>query len=545
MAAGFLYAMTPPIQSDAMRYHLAAPQEWLKTGRITLLPLNAFSNFPFLPNMHYMIALAWDGPEASQMMHFAMLALVTAGLCGFVRRFVEPLYGSPPPRSAPFIRLVVATMYAGVPAVFIVASWPFVDQMFVFFVFASLYSMLLALRSGSLAAYVFTGVMMGGALGSKYTALIFFGVLMALALIELFVVRPPPDAWRAGGAPPLMARARRFAVFVFVAVLVGSPWFIKNVVLTGNPVYPFANQLFGGGDWSGANARLYESKMREKGETPALTAFFRSPVKATFEWTRYEGQYPGGALAGALIAAAAAVVMLILRYPPREKRAGALYYTAAAAALYYASWFVSYQSNRMLAPFFVMALPLAAVFFHECRILSRGALALALAVALLCAAHGMLWALQWEYLRAVPPSMSYFNGSMSRDEYLVRGLNFRQAYLYLNERVKPDERVLLIGEHRIYGAQFNAIWSDWFDTPAVLHIMRANSISSPAALEGALRLAGVRWILVNETEIAPQNELYWRPRFTAEEWKLLQTFLEIQSRNRINIPPGVSVIRLP
>ena len=40
----------------------AAPQEFLKNGRIGWLPLNAFSNFPFLPEMHFMLALGCGAP---------------------------------------------------------------------------------------------------------------------------------------------------------------------------------------------------------------------------------------------------------------------------------------------------------------------------------------------------------------------------------------------------------------------------------------------------------------------------------------------------
>ncbi|MBU4463422.1 MAG: hypothetical protein KKB05_05715 [Proteobacteria bacterium] len=34
------------------------------------------------------------------------------------------------------------------------------------------------------------------------------------------------------------------AVFFAIALLVVSPWFIKNYILTGNPIYPLFDQVF-------------------------------------------------------------------------------------------------------------------------------------------------------------------------------------------------------------------------------------------------------------------------------------------------------------
>jgi hypothetical protein len=75
-----MYALTPPIQSDGLRYHLGAPQEYLKHGKIAHLPLNAFSNFPFLPEMHFLLALAAGVPETAQLMHLTAFILCVLAL---------------------------------------------------------------------------------------------------------------------------------------------------------------------------------------------------------------------------------------------------------------------------------------------------------------------------------------------------------------------------------------------------------------------------------------------------------------------------------
>lgn len=43
---------------------------------------------------------------------------------------------------------------------------------------------------------------------------------------------------------PRFVRSRTFLLTVFVALLVASPWYVRNIVLTGNPVYAFFYQIF-------------------------------------------------------------------------------------------------------------------------------------------------------------------------------------------------------------------------------------------------------------------------------------------------------------
>ena len=58
------------------------------------------------------------------------------------------------------------------------------------------------------------------------------------------------------------------------------------------------------------------------------------------------------------------------------------------------------------------------------------------------------------------------------------------------------------------------------------------------------RIAGVSWILVNEAELAPQWDRYWKPRFSAREWRLFEEFLRQHDAQAERIPPGVRIFPL-
>jgi hypothetical protein len=46
-------------------------------------------------------------------------------------------------------------------------------------------------------------------------------------------------------------------LFAFIAALVAAPWYLKNWLFTGNPVYPFLYGLFGGQFWDSFRADWY------------------------------------------------------------------------------------------------------------------------------------------------------------------------------------------------------------------------------------------------------------------------------------------------
>lgn len=552
--ATFLAALTPPIQSDGLRYHLGAPQEFLKAGRIGYLPWNAFSNFPFLADMHFMIALAAGAPEASQLMQL-VLALATAlTIAAFVQRFVQPLHQPAPPLPASDSvppappestglspALLAACTWLAVPAGLILAAWPFIDHAVAFFFLASLYALLLAVRRSSAGTWTLAGLMIGGAIGTKYTAIPHAALLGGLALLDWVTV-----------SPPSAARSRRTIQFhhlllaAAVAAAVGGVWFAKSALLTGNPVYPLAGTFFPGGDWTEASTRLYRQKTEEKGAEKTFVNLLRSPVSATLSWTRYERQFLGPLLLVTLTAALVGTAAAWLRH---RSRARPLLYTLLVVLGYYGVWFYSYQSNRMLLPFLAMALPLAAAFVQECVPASTWLRRLAVLPFVIGIVYGGLWAVQWQYVTSGYPVIRYLLGDMSREEYLIRTVPYYRAFQEQARLVRPGEKVLLVGEHRIFYADFPAVWSDWFDTPAVLGIMREARAENAARLMAELRRRGIRWILYNEHELSlgqpPQSVVYFRPRFRDMEWRILQDLLAMPELERRTVPPGIHLLRLP
>jgi hypothetical protein len=88
------------------------------------------------------------------------------------------------------------------------------------------------------------GIALGLMLATKYTA------LLAVPALLLLVDAPVRAGWR----------PRRYGVLIGIALLIVGPWYLRNLRLTGNPLYPVDVKVFGVTVFKG----LFESARSER-----------------------------------------------------------------------------------------------------------------------------------------------------------------------------------------------------------------------------------------------------------------------------------------
>jgi hypothetical protein len=183
----------------------------------------------------------------------------------------------------------------------------------------------------------------------------------------------------------------------------------------------------------------------------------------------------------------------------------------------------------MLLPVLMLLLPTATAIIAPSLVAAARWRRILGAIAILAVtAQSGLWAFQWLILTQPQPPLPYILSHQSREAYLQSALNYYRPYQYLanlqRESATPIH-VLHHGEHRIYYARHTAFWSDWFDTTAILRIIRQDQCRTVADLRQALQRRAITHIFVNDAELAPQLERYFRRRFTQGEWVLTESFL--------------------
>ena len=107
------------------------------------------------------------------------------------------------------------------------------------------------------------GALAGFAMGSKYTGLTVFPILLLAFLVE-----------RSSGT--FSTRLRNGVAFSSVALIVAAPWYLKNLLWAGNPVYPF---IIGGPDWSAERLAILLAYLRSFGVDKSLADTLLLPLQ--------------------------------------------------------------------------------------------------------------------------------------------------------------------------------------------------------------------------------------------------------------------------
>lgn len=322
------------IEWDVISYHLADPKVFLQQHRITSLPTEHHSNFPFTMEMLFTVGLLYDGYALANLFHFLTALLTALALIACCRRFFAPPVG-----------LLAALVFVSTPIVLWESSVAYLDLGLALYVTLAVFAALTAAEPGETNAPFWmglTGVLTGFALGVKYLALVPF------ALLGLwFLLRRLP--------------LRGLLLYAALALAVGAPWYGKSLVLTGNPVYPYFYTLFPHSRyWSADREVAYKSEQNSFGAPHALGQpreailnLLQAPWQLLSHSQRYYngGEYTFTALIGGLYFAFA----FGLAFLPRLPRP--LVVILGLAALQFVTWFFVAQVARYLIP----ALPLFAV----------------------------------------------------------------------------------------------------------------------------------------------------------------------------------------
>jgi hypothetical protein len=250
LAFTLLSALSPPVRFDALTYHLVLPRLYLGAGRFYDVPQNIFWGMPQAAEMLYTWALALAGDPAAPVLGWAFGVLALAGLLGFgLQKF-----------DAETAWVGAAALVSG----FTLASalsWGYADWLVMLFGVAWLIVLEAWVSDRRPQYLILAGALAGLAIGAKYTA----GILLLCGAVVLVFYS------RQSARLALMNLLR----YGLAAGLAAAPWLVKNLLTTGNPLYPF---LFPAGAMSELRLALYQGGQPFGGWQDV----FLLPLRATF-----------------------------------------------------------------------------------------------------------------------------------------------------------------------------------------------------------------------------------------------------------------------
>ena len=224
-----ILAYVPPVSRDALIHHLALPKLYLNHGGIYEIPAFQFSYYPMNLDLLYMIPLYFGNDIIPKYIHFVFALLTALFIFRYLRWRLNDVYA-----------LLGVVLFLSLPIIIKLSITVYVDLGLIFFSTAALFYLFKWMNHNfKLKHLLVSAVWCGLCLGTKYNGLIVFFLLMIFVI--LIFVKSSEDTVNK------QSRAIGFGVtFMLVAVIVFSPWAIKNYIWTRNPVYPLYDSWING-----------------------------------------------------------------------------------------------------------------------------------------------------------------------------------------------------------------------------------------------------------------------------------------------------------
>lgn len=413
LVVALLHALTPPWGYDALMYHLQAPRLFLAAGRIHLLPEIWQANGPFTLEMLYTLGLALGSDVFARLLHLTFGVWMVLATYGFARRFLGNSVG-----------WLAAAVLLSMPALPFWSAQAYADLAWALYSVLAVYAIALWQERQSPVWLVLSGAMMGWALGCKYLA---FGGWVALVVWLLW------DRKSAG----LQTIIWQIGLFSLVAFLLGSPWYIKNWLLSGNPLYPF---LGGGPAWQAERLNLLMSYLRSF----AIGNTLLDALALPFNLYLHPGRF------GTLGIEVMSVFFLLGLLYPWSRRRRSMDLIAGTNVLGFVIWTQGSQQIRFLLPLLPGFSLLAAQVLMNVnnrlkqsrwvQWLIKGTVLTAVVVTLVVSA-GIAIRLRF---------VSVVFGSESKDAFLTRVVYDYPALRYIRNHLPPDSTVLMLWDGQTY-----------------------------------------------------------------------------------------------
>lgn len=232
---------------DVLSYHLQLPRQWLELGAMQGLHHNVYSYLPSLVEAAYMQIGAMRGSihqtvYTCQLFHASLGVLAAAAVGEAVAARANRTAGA----------IAGAAMLA-VPWMLITGSLAYNEMAMLAMGGGAIRVALDPAAGRSWRGAAAAGLLLGAATLAKLTAGLLLaipvGVLLATGLNQVDADQPRPP-WRSS--------VGLAAIAALAGLLTLTPYFIRNAVWTGNPVFPFATSLLGYGHWDEQLAQRWD-----------------------------------------------------------------------------------------------------------------------------------------------------------------------------------------------------------------------------------------------------------------------------------------------
>jgi 4-amino-4-deoxy-L-arabinose transferase-like glycosyltransferase len=509
-------SLAPTIDYDAMVYHYGLPNIYIQEHQIRYLPENIFSGFPQNMEMLFTLGALLRGYEVSNLIQYGVSLLLVLVVFTYSRKY----FGRQ-------VALLATAVFCSTPLIAQIFSRPAADMGLALFVCLSFFSLIIWTEHKKNSWLIAAGLYTGLALGTKYSALFFSLALLSCILFgKLLCDRARPREI-----------VYYLSIFLVSAIVVAAPWYIKNLITTGNPFFPAFYNFFGGEDYSAAMAlrQLGDAHHRPISFT-SINTFLLLPFRLL------QDPYYFGNPIGPFCIVFLPYLVLLRKWSPIVK------YCLLFTMSYMVLWFLSFQISRFLVPALCVAAILGAFTLEELRQSGKKYLRymVVLFVGIVLTSNTSIFL---NRSRIIFDTFPVVFGAVSKSEYLKKNLSvfsnnrfmdFGMMYNgqnvpdeyegdifsvieYANSRLQPNDKVLFLGETIHCYLRKSYIANSAFNDNLLVSLFEKEF--SNKEMVGQLRKRGITHILFNPHELQRLIDQGYAYQLTRSDIMALKNFL--------------------
>lgn len=320
------------VGNDAISYHLLGPVVWQRTEVVRPVLDHSHTAFPATIEMLYGAGMLLGNARVPGLLGVVLAIVLLVQVGGFAG-----MLGTQKGSIAGLAMSIAATM----PVVIWSAEAGFIDIPYAAFCLAAAR---IAFSSVEARSFIVAGLFLGFAAGTKYTGLI------NIALVALVVLLCPATLLS------YKTRLKYVCAAGVVALIICSPWYLRNFLMLGTPIYPplpVLSRHLHVRAFPVDAAQAFEAYIRERGKGygRSLFALLMLPLNFTYRPGGFHG-------AGGIGLAPLAFVPIAFRSIRRNRTSLAWLIWGTAFTI---AWFFTQQEARFLIPVLAVAAALAAL----------------------------------------------------------------------------------------------------------------------------------------------------------------------------------------
>jgi hypothetical protein len=423
--AGLLFLFTLgsslcyPYCWDELTYHVALPERWIRSGDVAVFADNPYSAFPSLPHLVFRLAMECGGIKIPRMLCWVTYLIFFTGTYMLIK-----------PYGARWKTLICICVFMFSPIFIVMMREAYVEP----FLLINLLGVFLTLK-GTINSnryfyniFIVCGIFAGAAAAVKLTGLGVAGIILIIA----------------ASYPLIDLRYRilcTLASLLPTAILFCLPFYLRPLLATGNPFYPFFATFFTADASVIAMSEYHYAMGDYHYGIKNLNGFFTAPILLCF----YDKIFDGIVLGWQFLFLCLSALMVIIFYL-RTNCSMRNFGIISAIIFFYFFWFFSSQQSRFVIPLFFLIFLIGCKPFF--RIDERWKLFILTSVLIISTMTNSMWVdirhyyISWRWVFGATSWTTKFLEIGTRDKGYINAMGA------LAEKTQNNANIMLIFERR-------------------------------------------------------------------------------------------------